>query len=168
MIISGNQLKVRFEKDNLNFIKVIDETFENNLMLIDSYMPKLYGELVKIGFLRKNPKVARLVEMIESLNPIRFSNKLMYEYKYKKLIRAFVLEIPLDKPWDGKENYLLIPEIYKKFEMKDRFNLYNLSSFEEFILNNSEIQFNISDNVNIEYFELNVKIIINFKLYLVK
>jgi len=126
--------------DKVEFFKVKDPTFNDNLIMIDSLMPQLYGEMI----LKHYREIAsglydcsELISYLKSANPINYNNSQVYEHKFKKLLVASALGMTPGKIWDGLHRanggYIII----KRDGDILCYHLYNRDFFEDYLLRNT-------------------------------
>jgi hypothetical protein len=81
-------------------------TFEKNLIMIDSRMPEVVAELVKIYYSRRDrsgAEVASLVSVLGTRNPLKVPNpERWYRYKMQELLEASSYGMIPDTLWDGR------------------------------------------------------------------
>lgn len=125
---------------SLEFSCVIDNTYEDNLILIDSLLPQIYGEMILQHYLHIDEGIydcSNLIELVERENPLGYRRSDIYSIKFKKLITASALGMTPGKAWDGKEaatgGYIII----KRDGDVLCYHLYNRNFFEEYLLNNT-------------------------------
>ena len=139
MIMRMNAL---FSKANeVKFSGMRDEVFEDNLIMIDSRMPELYGNMILNHYRFIADKIydcGLLCEILEKTNPIRYRKPGVYKYKIKKLLCAAALGMTPGTEWDGLDNasggYIII----KKDGDVVCYHLYNRNFFEEYLLKNTQ------------------------------
>lgn len=117
------------------------ETFEDNLIMIDSRLPELYGNMILYHFRFISEKIydcGKLCEILELINPLNYRKKGIYRYKFKKLLCAAALGMTPGTVWDGLDNasggYIII----KKDGDVVCFHLYNRNFFEEYLYKNTQ------------------------------
>ncbi len=88
----------------LHFEKLCGAQLEENLLLIDTCMPQLLGELLKIHYVDKIPDIKAATERMAELNPQHLPRTDVYEYKVKKMLEAVSLGMTPAKCWKGTEN----------------------------------------------------------------
>lgn len=117
------------------------EVFEDNLIMIDSRLPELYGSMILNHFKHIADKVydcGLLCEMLEKDNSLNFRKKGIYKYKFKKLLCAAALGMTPGTEWDGLDNasggYIII----KKDGDIVCYHLYNRNFFEEYLYRNTQ------------------------------
>ena len=121
---------------DVQFCRIKDPTFRNNLVIIDSLMPQIYGEMV----LKHYQDIAagiydcdRLVDYLISKNPMAYSDSQIYAYKFKKLLCASALGMTAGSRWDGRDSvnggYIII----KRDGDVLCYHLYNRDFFEEYL-----------------------------------
>lgn len=116
------------------------ETFEDNLIMIDSRLPELYGNMILNHFRFMGEKIydcGLLCNILEMTNPLEYRKSDIYRYKIKKLLCAAALGMTPGAAWDGIDNasggYIII----KKDGDVVCYHLYNRNFFEEYLLTNT-------------------------------
>ncbi|MEW5951939.1 MAG: HpaII family restriction endonuclease [Elusimicrobiota bacterium] len=105
-----SKIKDRIKKliDNkyeIKFHKTEKDIFEKNLRMIDSLLPEIISDMLKIYYSGKATKVKEIIEKIlkeESFsNRFKFLEKEMLEFKIKNFLEAVALGMVPGKLWDG-------------------------------------------------------------------
>lgn len=124
----------------IEYDSVLDPTFEDNLTMIDSWLPHIYGELVLQHYLHMSEKIYdcdKLLDIIIKDNPLKYRRADIYRHKFKKLLSASALGMTPGRVWDGLDaatgGYIII----KKDGSVVCYHLYNRNFFEEYLLNNT-------------------------------
>lgn len=143
------------------------DTFENNLIMIDSLMPQLYGEIVLEHYKSGNSDCKDVLDTVAENNPLNYKRKTNYRYKFKKLLCATALGMVPATEWSGNDEanggYIIV----KKDGDVLCYHLYNRDFFETYLYNNvkfdrpssSRYQFmKIYEKDNKKYIDLNVQI----------
>lgn len=168
-------MKVRLGKlfqlaREVSFDKIIDDAFNNNLMMVDSFMPQIYGEMVLSHFRNIEKGIYdcdQLLPIIVSLNPLGYSNTSLYEYKFKKLLTASALGMTPGKRWNGIESATGGYIIIKRDGDVLCYHIYNRNFFEAYLLKNTRLDRPsatrydygyIYNEGDIHYIDLNVQI----------
>lgn len=145
--VSKEYVKLRFlelfnRAKNVRYSGMISEVFENNLMLIDSMLPEIYGDFILYHYLTmQEPHVdcESICKVLEINNPIGYRKKGIYTYKIKKLLAASALGMTPGKEWDGNESATGGYIIVKRDGDVLCYHLYNRNFFEEYLLRNTTI-----------------------------
>lgn len=86
----------------LEFVGISNPDFQENLEMIDSYMPLIVAEMVKGYYLGFGKDVPELIEYIKSINPLKKSKTShFYEHKIQELLRAIAFGMQPAKLWTG-------------------------------------------------------------------
>jgi len=124
------------------FIQTEKKVFSNNLVLIDSSLPKITAEIVFRFFSSNLSKTKHLVTEIEKQNPLKFdiSNEhKFYNYKIKRLLTDVALGMMPSQVWTGEYDatggYLIIKEDGAIL----CYHIYNRNEFEEYLINNTKL-----------------------------
>ncbi|MFV0226014.1 HpaII family restriction endonuclease [Empedobacter falsenii] len=94
-IDTRSKIKDRIEEiyslgGSLNFIKTESSIFGNNLILVDSVLPKIVSETLKKFFTSSLSKTIELINSVSETNPLNFNlenNHPFYTYKFKRYNR---------------------------------------------------------------------------------
>lgn len=145
--VNKEYVKLRFlelfsRAKNVRYSGMISEIFENNLMLIDSMLPEIYGDFILYHYLTmQEPHVdcESICKVLELNNPIGYRKNGIYTYKIKKLLAASALGMTPGKEWDGNESATGGYIIVKRDGDVLCYHLYNRNFFEEYLLRNTTI-----------------------------
>ena len=120
-----------------------DNICQNNLILIDSFLPQIMGEILIEGYQGKNKDLEYLTECITKKNPMRYdmSNKQKYyECKVKNFLVASALGMPPHTPWNGvyeaNGGYLIVKENGDIL----CYHFYNRNLFEDYLFHNTKLE----------------------------
>ena len=134
------QLKV--SASDISYHSMLDETYEDNLVMIDSALPEIYGELILQHYLHMNEGIYNcndLIQLVADDNPLGFRRTDIYRHKFKKLLCASALGMTPGKVWDGMEaatgGYIII----KRDGDVLCYHIYNRNFFEEYLVSNTRI-----------------------------
>jgi len=127
----------------LEFIGTESACFGNNLMLIDSALPKIVAEMLLHFFTSNLSRCDDLTEYLSRSNPLKFNttgDHPFYSYKVKRLLTDVALGMMPSKPWTGKLDatggYLII----KNDGDILCYHIYNRNEFEEYLLKNTKLE----------------------------
>ncbi len=121
------------------FQSMVSSTFQNNLILIDSMMPRILDEMLRIYYLEGISSLREIVALLEERNPLNYdlaSGHHFYEYKVKRFLTDIALGMTAGTTWNGHYDatggYLVV---------KDDgdilcYHIYNKNDFEDYLLNN--------------------------------
>lgn len=129
--------KIRFLLENdCDLIEVShleSKQFEENLGFIDTVMPRLLSLSILYSYKYKLNKTKDVIEKMKEINPLEFSNTMMYEYKFKKFLCACALGMTPEKKWEGGEDanggYIVV----KKDGTVVCYHIYNRTDFEQYL-----------------------------------
>ena len=133
-------LKNKMEfNEKLLFSHFSNPVFHNNLLYIDSLMPEILAEYVKIYYIRGVSRISDITDIIY-IDSGKEGPSNFYEYKIQELLISVALAMQPSKKWDGSiisnGGYIVVKEdgelaCYHIYE-RDRFKsfLYNLTKFE--------------------------------------
>ena len=136
-----DRINAIYETGSLKFVKISNEKFSDNLMLIDSNMEKMIAELLLEYYKNSESHCKKLVEKIEEKNPLGYpSGKGFYEYKFKKFLCSVALGMMPSKSWNGKDEANGGYVIVKHDGDVVAYHIYNRNAFEEYLLNNTKFE----------------------------
>lgn len=141
--IKDRILKIKELGGVFEFLKTEKQIFSNNLVLIDSSLPKILSELVFNFYSDSKTKVKELVDDIEIDNPLNFdtsNHHQFYTYKIKRFLTDIALGMMPSKVWTGEYDatggYLVVKgngEILC-------YHIYNKNEFENYLINNTKLE----------------------------
>lgn len=117
--------------------------FENNLVLIDSALPKIISEILLLFFTSNHSKTSDLITEISKINPLGYNlenNHPFYSYKIKRFLTDIALGMMPSKVWTGEIDatggYLVV---------KDDgdilcYHIYNRNEFEDYLFTNTKLE----------------------------
>lgn len=93
--------KIIEESRTLEYRKMNNQIFEDNLVLIDSNMDRIIAETLLYFYKDGISNCNEMVEKLEQVNPMNYSNVNAYRYKFKKFLTAVALGMKPATVWDG-------------------------------------------------------------------
>jgi HpaII restriction endonuclease len=148
LIDTRSKIKDRINKiyelgGNLKYIKSESSIFGNNLILIDSALPQIISETLKLFFTSNYSKCIDLINQISEINPLNFdakNNHPFYIYKFKRFITDIALGMMPSKVWTGQLDatggYLIVKENGDVL----CYHIYNRNEFEEYLFSNTKFE----------------------------
>lgn len=140
--IRGRIGAIRENEGKLTFVGTQKRIFGNNLILIDSLLPKILSFMVLTFYSSNYSKVEDLVQIAENENPLCFdtSNKhLFYRYKIKRFLTDIALGMMPSTVWTGEYDatggYLIVKSDGEVL----CYHIYNKSEFENYLLSNTKL-----------------------------
>lgn len=141
-ISSNTKIKDRINKINesgqLNFKLTKNQNFASNLTMVDSWMNEIIAYMLKDYYLHGISDCKSLIKRIEEKNPLGYKRSGFYEYKFKKLLSSFALDMMPSKIWNGKDEsnggYIIV----KKDGDIVAYHIYNRDNFETYLLNSTK------------------------------
>ena len=127
----------------MNFINTESSIFGNNLILIDSALPKIISETLKKFFTSSLSKSVELINSVTKSNPLNFdleNNHPFYIYKFKRFITDIALGMTPSKVWTGQLDatggYLVVKEDGEVL----CYHIYNRNEFEDYLYSNTKFE----------------------------
>lgn len=135
--------KVKELKGKLQFDKPESSVFENNLVLIDSALPKIISEILLLFFTSNHSKTSDLVSEISKVNPLGYNlenNHPFYSYKIKRFLTDIALGMMPSKVWTGELDatggYLVVKDDGEIL----CYHIYNRNEFEDYLFANTKLE----------------------------
>ncbi len=127
----------------LKFLSLEKDIFKNNLVLIDSLLPNILGEVIKKYFTSNLSTLNALTEEISSINPIGYDTQFshsFYAYKIKRFLTDVALGMMPSKVWggvyDATGGYLIVKEDGEIL----CYHIYNKNQFEDYLYHNTKLE----------------------------
>ena len=125
---------------NIIFISAVNDTFSANLMMLDSRLEELIGEMLLYSYTNSCTDCVELIENMETRNPLRYPRAGFYEYKFKKFLCAKALGLDPWKEWNGIDDanggYIVVREDGEVLA----YHLYNRDMFEQYLYDNTFLE----------------------------
>lgn len=154
----------------LEYDSMQNDTFRNNLVLIDSCMPQIISEILRIAYSTEEVNIHKLTESITKENPLGFdmsSNHPYYEHKVKQLLVDCALGMLPATPWNGiyeaNGGYLVVKDDGDVL----CYHFYDRNLFEDYLFYNTKLESASTSRYNFAkifkkddglYFTLNLQI----------
>lgn len=173
ILLSNNQVMngieyIKYKNRFLVFDKIDNTIFRNNLIMIDSSLPKIIAYLLLENLNTNVTSLKELVNMISSMNPLNYdaiSKSLFYDCKIKRFLTALAFGMTSTSVWDYQteaKGYIII----NIDGLIDFYNFKNINSFEDYLLshtyidttcdflleqNELSIEYEDIDNINVQF-----------------
>jgi type II restriction enzyme len=141
--IKDRIIKVNQLGGELEFQKTESSVFGNNLMLIDSALPKIIAESLKLFFTSTFSTTVELTSQISVKNPLDYNletNHPFYSYKIKRFLTDIALGMMPSKVWTGELDatggYLVVKENGEVL----CYHIYNRNEFEDYLFTNTKLE----------------------------
>lgn len=128
---------------NLTFITLEQNIFKNNLVLIDSLLPNILGEIIKTFFTSNLSTTEDLTANINQTNPLAYDTQFahtFYDYKIKRFLTDVALGMTPSKVWtgiyDATGGYLIVKENGDVL----CYHIYNRNQFEDYLFANTKLE----------------------------
>lgn len=125
----------------ISFVKVENEIFESNLMLIDSNISKILAYMLENFYKGKASKVSDLTDICEKdniCNIKELNRNIFYAYKIKEFMTVVALGMMPASKWKGKfeatGGYIIVKEDGDIL----CYHIYNQNEFREYLYNNTK------------------------------
>ena len=132
--------KIIKENGTLEYRKMNNQIFEDNLVLIDSNMDKIIAETLLYFYKDGISNCKEMVEKLEKENPMNYGNVNAYRYKLKKFLTAIALGMKPTTVWDGLDEATGGYIVVTKEGNVLAYHIYNRNYFEEYLLSNTKYE----------------------------
>lgn len=114
--------------------------FKRNLIMVDSSMPQIIGNMLLYHYDEDVKECEKLVELAGERDPLGYGDAMMYEYKFKKFLCSCALGLKPAKVWDGLDEanggYIIVKADGEILA----YHIYNRNFFEQYLLDNTVIE----------------------------
>lgn len=114
--------------------------FKRNLIMVDSSMPEIIGNMLLYFYAEDIKDCDKLVELLGERDPLHYGETAMYAYKFKKFLCSCALGMKPAKPWDGLDEanggYIIVKADGKILA----YHIYNRNFFEQYLLDNAILE----------------------------
>ena len=138
-----DRTKAILRKGTLKYVGMDDTTFQNNLVLIDSFLPQIVAEILLQGYSTGEYDLRKNTEEVSKRNPMHYDtsdNHAYYEHKIKNLLVASALGMVPHTPWNGKYDanggYLVVKEGGEVL----CYHFYDRNYFEDYLYRNTRLE----------------------------
>ena len=138
--VRGHISKRIKENGTIEYRKMNNQVFEDNLVLIDSNMDRIIAETLLYFYKDGISNCNEMVEKLEQENPMNYGNVNAYKYKFKKFLTAVALGMKPATVWDGLDEgtggYIVVTKEGNVLA----YHIYNRNYFEEYLLSNTKYE----------------------------
>lgn len=114
--------------------------FMRNLIMVDSSMPQIIGNMLLYYYEEDVKECNKLVELAGERDPLGYGDAMMYEYKFKKFLCSCALGMKPAKKWDGLDEanggYIIVKADGEILA----YHIYNRNFFEQYLLDNTILE----------------------------
>ena len=89
---------------SIQYSEMDSTTYETNLMLIDTQMPLIISEVLKIYFGSRVKYIADIIDVLKDSNPLNIDRTAVYESKIKDFLFFSAVGMFPNKKWDGVQD----------------------------------------------------------------
>ena len=138
--VRGRINKIIDENGQLKYWKMNNQTFSDNLVLIDSNMDRIIAETLLYFYKDGISNCDDMVAKLERENPMNYGNVNAYKYKFKKFLTAVALGMKPATVWDGLDEATGGYIVVTKEGNVLAYHIYNRNYFEEYLLKNTKYE----------------------------
>ncbi len=135
--IQDRMAKIREYGGILSYVDMVHKGFKRNLIMVDSSMPEILGNILLYFYNEDVKECKKLVELAGERDPLEYGDAAMYKYKFKKFLCSCALGLKPAKPWDGLDEanggYIIVKADGEVLA----YHIYNRNFFEQYLLDNT-------------------------------
>ena len=135
--IHDRMKKIREYGGKISYEDMSHTGFKRNLIMVDSSMPEILGNILLYFYTEDFKDCRKLVELAGERDPLGYGDVAMYEYKFKKFLCSCALGLKPAKPWDGLDEanggYIIVKDDGEVLA----YHIYNRNFFEQYLLENT-------------------------------
>ena len=135
--IQDRMAKIREYGGEIKYVDMSHAGFKRNLIMVDSSMPEILGNILLYYYGEDVKDCKKLVELEGERDPLGYGDAAMYEYKFKKFLCSCALGLKPAKPWDGLDEanggYIIVKADGEVLA----YHIYNRNFFEQYLLDNT-------------------------------
>lgn len=124
----------------LEYVGMSHDGFKRNLMMIDTYMPQIIGNMLLYHYDEDVKDCKQLVALLGDRDPLAYGESMMYEYKFKKFLCSCALGMKPAKTWDGLDEanggYIIVKADGEILA----YHIYNRNFFEQYLIDNTFLE----------------------------
>lgn len=124
----------------LNYADMNHQGFKRNLIMVDSSMPQIIGNILLYYYEEDIRECDKLVKLAGERDPLGYRDAMMYEYKFKKFLCSCALGMKPAKTWDGLDEanggYIIVKADGEILA----YHIYNRNFFEKYLLDNTILE----------------------------
>jgi type II restriction enzyme len=127
----------------LEYIDTVSPIFRNNLLMVDSSLPRILGEALTYYYNGVTNSISDIATLLEANNPLGYDQSTghsYYSYKIKKMLWDIALGMMPQTVWTGQYDatggYLVV----KKSGDIVCYHVYNKTEFEEYLFLNTQFE----------------------------
>lgn len=138
--VRGRIEKIISQGGQLQFSRLNNDVFRDNLILIDSNLDKMLAETILYFYRDGITHCKDMVDKLEQINPMHYGNVNAYRYKFKKFLTAIALGMKPGTVWNGQDEASGGYIVVTKAGDVVAYHIYNRNYFEEYLLNNTKYE----------------------------
>lgn len=138
--VAARMAHILYSGLSLSYAGMSSSTFQNNLVLIDSDLPKIVGYTMLEYYFNGTNNILKAINAVAERNPLKYDlsqGHQFYHYKFKKLLTESALGMLPGKVWSGRADanggYIIVREDGEVL----CYHLYNRNDFEDYLINNT-------------------------------
>jgi len=137
--IKERMAKIKEYGGSLSYANLSHPGFKRNLIMIDSKMPELMGNMLQYYYENDVRDCKEVVKMLGEKDPLEFGQDetVIYSYKFKKFLCSCALGMKPAKKWDGIDEanggYIIVKSDGEILA----YHIYNRNMFEQYLLDNT-------------------------------
>lgn len=132
--------KISSDGGSIRYLKMANDVFAGNLLMIDSRMEELLAKLILYSYTKNETDCAKIIEYFEHTNPLGYPRKGIYTYKFKEFLCAKALGMDPSKEWSGEDSANGGYVVAKSNGEVLAYHLYNRDDFKQYLFDNVKLE----------------------------
>lgn len=124
----------------MEYRRTANPTFSNNLVMIDSRMEEIIAEVLRYSYESNELDCRRIIEHIETENPLNYPREGVYTYKFKQFLCAKALGMQPSSDWAGEDNANGGYIVAKSDGEVLAYHLYNRDKFMQYLFDSTRLE----------------------------
>ena len=141
--------KILNQGGKLIFKRIENELFNNNLILVDSYLPLILSYLIIYFYTTGKREIKELTALLTASNPLSYpidNDFSFYQYKIKSFLFGLITGLTPNEFWNGEYDSKKVLTVIKDNGDILNFNFYEKDNLGDYLYHNTGIDVIMIDN----------------------
>ena len=99
---------IKHKDGSIKFVSVLNKTFRENLKIIDTIMPDIWGCMIKEYYIDGISEIKNIATKLEETDPLGLKQPNIYRIKIKKMLFAFAVGMIPSRRWNAQAAFYKI------------------------------------------------------------
>lgn len=124
----------------IKFSHAVNDVFSGNLIMIDSMMEDIIADMLLYSYTHNEVDCEKLVDWLETSNPLGYSRGNVYTYKFKQFLCAKALGMDPSEKWSGIDEANGGYIVAKSDGEVLAYHIYNRDKFMQYLLSSTKFE----------------------------